>query len=258
MYASHDDALAALRPCSHTDRSGALHLDIRFTGSVDAIRALNEGTLHPLGLSHRGGRGRASRSLAAHLPNRCCSRACTRSSALRGAPGADRCPGNPLGLHSPPDVARTGARFINRPWARAPGAAGRPAGAGKGSWTRRASWALNAMNLAPAIASAVVRGAADGHGHRDGRPCAGWTLSPRWTRLPPGVPERQPGPASHAGASGPAAPRVAGAPGDACRAAAWHGGQVLAMSNVAVVVFTRNQRVLCAWEENLIAAILIA
>jgi putative molybdopterin biosynthesis protein len=46
MYASHDDALA---PCARTPphpATGALHLDIRFTGSVDAIRALNEGPLH--------------------------------------------------------------------------------------------------------------------------------------------------------------------------------------------------------------------
>lgn len=40
LYASHDDALVRLR--ESTARQ-ALHLDIRFCGSVDAIRALNEG-----------------------------------------------------------------------------------------------------------------------------------------------------------------------------------------------------------------------
>ena len=40
MYASHDDALPRLR--EHASELG-LHLDIRFCGSVDAIRALNEG-----------------------------------------------------------------------------------------------------------------------------------------------------------------------------------------------------------------------
>ena len=40
LYASHDDALVRLR--EHAADSG-LHLDIRFCGSVDAIRALNEG-----------------------------------------------------------------------------------------------------------------------------------------------------------------------------------------------------------------------
>ena len=40
MYASHDEGIAALR--GHAAQSG-LHLDIRFTGSVDAIAALNGG-----------------------------------------------------------------------------------------------------------------------------------------------------------------------------------------------------------------------
>ena len=39
LYASHDDALSQLREAALPQ----LHLDIRFTGSVDAIRALNEG-----------------------------------------------------------------------------------------------------------------------------------------------------------------------------------------------------------------------
>ncbi len=43
LYASHDDALAALREHALHLPTGPLHLDIRFTGSVDAIRALNEG-----------------------------------------------------------------------------------------------------------------------------------------------------------------------------------------------------------------------
>jgi putative molybdopterin biosynthesis protein len=42
LYASHDDALSQLREAAIT-QSANLHLDIRFTGSVDAIRALNEG-----------------------------------------------------------------------------------------------------------------------------------------------------------------------------------------------------------------------
>ena len=46
LYASHDDALLALREHAAAARPGdaqRLHLDIRFTGSVDAISALNEG-----------------------------------------------------------------------------------------------------------------------------------------------------------------------------------------------------------------------
>jgi putative molybdopterin biosynthesis protein len=46
LYASHDDALSRLRETAlqnFGETEGRLHLDIRFTGSVDAIRALNEG-----------------------------------------------------------------------------------------------------------------------------------------------------------------------------------------------------------------------
>jgi molybdate transport repressor ModE-like protein len=46
LYASHDDALSQLRETAVQNFGkieGRLHLDIRFTGSVDAIRALNEG-----------------------------------------------------------------------------------------------------------------------------------------------------------------------------------------------------------------------
>lgn len=41
LYASHDDALGALR--EHAVASHKLYLDISYTGSVDAIRGLNEG-----------------------------------------------------------------------------------------------------------------------------------------------------------------------------------------------------------------------
>src|SRR5690606_38621738 len=41
LYASHDEALARLR--EHAVLAAKLHLDINFTGSVDAISALNQG-----------------------------------------------------------------------------------------------------------------------------------------------------------------------------------------------------------------------
>ena len=41
LHASHDDALVLLR--AHAAATAQLHLDIRFTGSVDAISALNQG-----------------------------------------------------------------------------------------------------------------------------------------------------------------------------------------------------------------------
>lgn len=115
MYASHDDALAALRAYAATPgETGALHLDIRFTGSVDAIRALNEGRCTIAGFHTR--ETPASDSLAAR----------TYKPLLR--PGRHKiigfaqrtqgllvARGNPLGLQTLADVARQGARFVNRP-----------------------------------------------------------------------------------------------------------------------------------------------
>ena len=46
IFASHDDALVMLR---EEAAAMALHLDLRFCGSVDAIRALNEGRCHVAG-----------------------------------------------------------------------------------------------------------------------------------------------------------------------------------------------------------------
>lgn len=115
MYASHDDALASLRAHAATPGgSGALHLDIRFTGSVDAIRALNEGRCTLAGFHTL--EQPAATSLAAR----------TYKPLLR--PGLHKiigfasrtqglivAKGNPLGLQSLADVARAAARFVNRP-----------------------------------------------------------------------------------------------------------------------------------------------
>ena len=69
LYASHDDALASLRehaltgdpdaPPRDAEGPGPLHLDVRFCGSVDAIRALNEGRCEMAGF-HRPPPVRAS------------------------------------------------------------------------------------------------------------------------------------------------------------------------------------------------------
>ena len=115
FYASHDDALATLREyaLSQEPANGQLHLDIRFTGSVDAIRALNEGRCTMAGF-HTLLQPSAG-SLAEH----------TYKPLLK--PGlhkiigfAQRTQGlivagsNPLGLFSLRDLQRTGARFVNR------------------------------------------------------------------------------------------------------------------------------------------------
>ena len=110
LYASHDDALPRLR--EHAAESG-LHLDMRFCGSVDAIRALNEGrcTLagfhtqtRPLSTSHTA---QAYRDLLKPGLHKVIGFA-TRTQGLIVAPG------NPLQLHSLQDAARTRARFVQR------------------------------------------------------------------------------------------------------------------------------------------------
>ena len=110
LYASHDDALPRLR--EHAAESG-LHLDIRFCGSVDAIRALNEGrcTLagfhtqtRPAATSHTA---EAYRDLLKPGLHKVIGFA-TRTQGLIVAPG------NPLQLKNLPDAARTRARFVQR------------------------------------------------------------------------------------------------------------------------------------------------
>ena len=110
LYASHDDALPRLR--EHAASAG-LHLDIRFCGSVDAIRALNEGrcTLagfhtqsHPAADSHTA---KAYKDLLQPGLHKVIGFA-TRSQGLITAAG------NPLQLQSLVDVARTQARFVQR------------------------------------------------------------------------------------------------------------------------------------------------
>ena len=110
LYASHDDALPRLR--EHAASEG-LHLDIRFCGSVDAIRALNEGrcTLagfhtqsQPTDISHTA---TAYKDLLKPGLHKIIGFA-TRSQGLITAAG------NPLKLNSLADVARTQARFVQR------------------------------------------------------------------------------------------------------------------------------------------------
>lgn len=115
MYASHDDALGALRAHAATpDDCGALHLDIRFTGSVDAIRALNEGRCTLAGF-HTLEQPDAD-SLAARTYRPLLQPGLHKLIGFaRRTQGLIVAPGNPLGLHSLDDVARSGARFVNRP-----------------------------------------------------------------------------------------------------------------------------------------------
>jgi len=115
LYASHDDALAALRAhAAAHGGTGALHLDIRFTGSVDAIRALNEGRCTLAGF-HTVDNAQAD-SLTARTYQPLLQPGLHKIIGFaQRTQGLIVAPGNPLALHGLADIARTGARFVNRP-----------------------------------------------------------------------------------------------------------------------------------------------
>ncbi len=118
LYASHDEALSTLREHAlQGDRialdqeRGRLHLDIRFTGSVDAIRALNEGRCVMAGFHTLLDAGpltkRSYKPLLQPGQHKIIGFA-RRTQGLMVARG------NPLGLHSLQDVVLRRARFANR------------------------------------------------------------------------------------------------------------------------------------------------
>ncbi len=122
LYASHDDALAALReyalatgPDSEArrDRFGPLHLDIRFCGSVDALRALNEGRCEMAGFHtlEQPARGTLAERIYKPLLQPGQHKVIGFAQRTQGLMVAR---GNPLGLLSLADVQRSGARFVNR------------------------------------------------------------------------------------------------------------------------------------------------
>jgi putative molybdopterin biosynthesis protein len=111
LYASHDDALTSLR--AHAASQHQLHLDIRFTGSVDAIRALNEGRCVMAGFHtvRQPGPG----SLAEHTYKPLLKPGLHKIIGFaQRAQGLMVARGNPLGLSSLHDLQRTRARFVNR------------------------------------------------------------------------------------------------------------------------------------------------
>ncbi len=122
LYASHDDALAALREFAlatgpdsdgRRDAPGPLHLDIRFCGSLDALRALNEGRCEMAGfhtLQHPSPGSLAERIYKPLLqPGR--HKIIGFAQRTQGLMVAR---GNPLALQSLSDVHRLQARFVNR------------------------------------------------------------------------------------------------------------------------------------------------
>jgi molybdate-binding protein len=118
LYASHDEALTVLREHAlmadtSTKDAAQLHLDIRFCGSVDAIRALNEGRCVMAGfhtLQHP-----APGSLAERIYKPLLQPGLHKIIGFaERTQGLMVAPGNPLELQSLADVQRTQARFVNR------------------------------------------------------------------------------------------------------------------------------------------------
>lgn len=111
LYASHDDALSALR--SHAARGQQLHLDVRFMGSVDALRALNDGRCVMAGFHtlHQPGAG----SLAAQTYKPLLKPGRHKLIGFaRRTQGLMVARGNPLGLRGLAQLADGGVRFVNR------------------------------------------------------------------------------------------------------------------------------------------------
>jgi putative molybdopterin biosynthesis protein len=112
LYASHDEALGRLRvQCAQTAQ---LHLDIQFTGSVDAIRALNEGRcalagFHTLLPSPMGSKAQKTYQPLLEPGRHKIIGFAERTQGLIVAKG------NPLQLQSLADIVQQKARYINRP-----------------------------------------------------------------------------------------------------------------------------------------------
>lgn len=112
LHASHDDALVLLR--GHAAAAARLQLDIRFTGSVDAIGALNEGRCVMAGFHTLEDSPNASLAQRTYKP--------LLKPGLHKLVGFARrtqglivAAGNPLGLRSLQDVAGREVRYANRP-----------------------------------------------------------------------------------------------------------------------------------------------
>jgi putative molybdopterin biosynthesis protein len=110
LYASHDDALVRLREFTANQ---ALHLDIRFCGSVDAVRALNEGRCELAGFHTLSQPKQNSLSAQTYKPLLKPGQHKLIGFAQR-TQGLLVKPGNPLNIHSLQDVMTKRLRYVNR------------------------------------------------------------------------------------------------------------------------------------------------
>jgi putative molybdopterin biosynthesis protein len=113
LYASHDDALTSLREHALRQGQGQLHLDIRFAGSVDAIRALNEGRCVMAGFHTLQSSGPNTLTQRTYKPLLQPGQHKLVGFAQRSQ-GLMVARGNPLALHTLQDIANCQARFANR------------------------------------------------------------------------------------------------------------------------------------------------
>ena len=110
VYASHDDALVQLQ---QQTAQQALHLDIRFCGSVDAIRALNEGRCTVAGF-HAPAQPAADSLIArTYRPLLKTGRHKLIGFALRQQ-GLMVQVGNPRNFRTVADLAQPGVQMVNR------------------------------------------------------------------------------------------------------------------------------------------------
>jgi len=111
LYASHDLALPALR--EHASQAHRLHIELKFAGSMDALRALAEGRcvvagFHVPPMAH--GQHLFAQALKPLLtPGRYQLIGCTRRTQ-----GLMLAKGNPLKLRNLRDLAQNPVRYINR------------------------------------------------------------------------------------------------------------------------------------------------
>jgi putative molybdopterin biosynthesis protein len=110
LYASHDDALVQLQ--QHTAQQ-ALHLDIRFCGSVDAMRALNQGRCTVAGF-HAPPQPNAN-SLVARTYKPLLKTGLHKLIGFASRQQGLMVPkGNPMQLNELHDLTQPGVRFVNR------------------------------------------------------------------------------------------------------------------------------------------------
>ncbi len=111
LYASHDDALSRLQDVASA--TAGLHLDVQFCGSVDALRALNDGRCALAGFHTRLQAGPDSLSRRTYQPLLKPGKHKLIGFAQRSQ-GLMVAPGNPLRIDSLARLAKWKLRFVNR------------------------------------------------------------------------------------------------------------------------------------------------